>query len=500
MRVTVEKKPQSAVTLDIQAEPEEFGEAMEQAFRRISRRVQIPGFRPGRAPRFIIEQRIGRDAIVEEAQRQIMDDLYRQALDQEEIVPVSEPVVDIYQAEPVGFKVDVEVYPKVDLGDYTAVRVEPREVNVTDEDVDRSLKDLQRANSLWVTPETPRSPLEGDQVSLDLTVTQDGEPFQEPLKEGVFVLGESNLFPQIEEALKQLKPGESAEFDITFAEDDEKVNPDIRDKTLHYQVTLNEVKQRELPEIDDDLAKTVGEFETIDDLRADLRATLLRTRALEARSEVVNEAVRALAENAAVMVPSSMIDRQVDDEVERLRTRLSQQGSSLDEYLRFAGKTLEQFEAEERPEAEERLRNSLVLESFAKAEGIEVSEDDLAAEIDRLTTPSENQEQMREIYSSPYFRGLIGEELASRKITDRLIEVVTEGRGAVTGEGADALTEPEVEAGEPASDEEAQGPAAAASTAEGAPSEPETAESSAAAAALEEGEAGAETREPGEDA
>jgi len=441
VRVTVEKQPQSSVTLDIAADDDEFGKAMDRAFRRVSQQVRIPGFRPGRAPRFIVEQRIGREAIVDEAQREIMDKLYREALEQESIVPVSEPDVDVYQQEPVAFRVQVQVYPDVDLGDYQTARVESREVTVSDEDVQSVLDDLQRAHSVWVEPAEKRSPRAGDQVIIDLTVTRDGESFQDPLENGTFVLGESALFPEIEEAIKQLHPGEGAEFDIAFAEDDEKASPELRGKSLHYQLTLDEIKERELPGIDDDLAKTVGDYETVDALRSSVRSDLLRNRAIEARNEVVNQAIDAVAAQATLAIPSAMVDRQIEDEIERLRTRLQQQGTSLEEYLRFSDKTLEQYRAEQRDDAERRLRNSIVLEEFAKAEGIEVGEDDLLAEIDRLTAPSENSEQMREIYSSPYFRGLLTEELTNRRVTDRLIDLVTEGRGAVTGEGAQALEE-----------------------------------------------------------
>ena len=441
MRVTVEKQPQSSVTLDIAADDDEFGKAMDRAFRRVSQQVRIPGFRPGRAPRYIVEQRVGREAIVDEAQRDIMDKLYRDALEQESIVPVSEPDVDVYQQEPVAFRVQVQVYPQVELGDYQVARVESREINVTDADVQGVLDDLQKAHSVWVEPAEQRAPREGDQVIIDLTVTRDGEQFQEPLENGTFVLGESALFTEIEEAIKVLHPGESAEFDIAFAEDDEKASPELRGQSLHYQLTLDEIKERELPAVDDDLAKTVGDYETIDALRSSVRSDLLRNRAIEARNEVVNQAIDALAEGATLAIPPAMVDRQVDDEIERLRTRLQQQGTSLEEYLRFSDKTLEQYREEQRGDAERRLRNSIVLEAFAKAEGIEVGEDDLLAEVDRLTAPSENAEQMREIYSSPYFRGLLVEELTNRRVTDRLIELVTEGRGAVTGEGAQALEE-----------------------------------------------------------
>jgi trigger factor len=443
VKVTVERMPQSAVTLDIVAEDEEFGQAMERAFRKISRQVRIPGFRPGRAPRALIEQRIGREAIVDEAQREIMDGLYRQALEQEDLTPVSDPSVDVYQNEPVGFRVEVQVYPTVDLGDYTAVRLEPREVNVTDEDVQEVLEDLQKRHAIWKEPEEPRQPRDGDQVLIDLQAYEGDEPYQDQVSDATFEIGAGNLFPQIEEALRNMQVGGSAEFDITFGEDDEKISSDLHGRTLRYDVTLKELKERELPEIDDDLAKTAGEFETLDELRDAVRKDLLRSRAMQARSEVVSEAINALAEQATLDIPSAMVDRQIEDDLQRLRQELSREQMSLEEFLRFGDKTLEDYRDEIRPDAERRLRNSIVLDAFAKTEGLEVTEDDLIAEIDRLTAPSENPEQLREIYNSPYFQRMIMDELANRRLTDHLIELVTEGQGAVIGEGAEVLREAE---------------------------------------------------------
>ena len=450
--------PQSSVSLDIVAESDEFSRALDRAYRKINRQVRIPGFRPGKAPRQIVEQRIGRQYLVEEAQREIMDDLYRQALEQEELIAVSEPSVDVYQDEPVGFRVEVQVYPSVDLNEYTDVRVDPREVNVSDEDVDEVLENLRKQNSIWKEPEEARKPENGDQIIIDLQAYENDEPFQDPVNDAEFEIGEGRLFPEIEEAVKQLRPGEQAEFDITFSEENEATNPDLHGKTLHYKVTLKDVKEREMPELDDDLAKTLGEYETLDELKAALRKDLLRSRAVQARTEVVNQAIDAMAEQAVLDIPSAMVDRQIEDDIQRLQQELNRENMSFDEFLRFGGKTADEYKAEIRPDAEKRLRNSLVLEAFSKAEGLEVSEDDLFDEIERLTGQSEESERMREIYNSPYFSQMIRDELANRKVADRLIQVVTEGAGAVTGEGATALEEPTAEStevsGEAVEDEE----------------------------------------------
>ncbi|HEX3722926.1 MAG TPA: trigger factor, partial [Nitrolancea sp.] len=354
---------------------------------------------------------------------------------------VSEPSVDVYQDEPVGFRVEVQIYPTVDLNEYTDVRVEPQEVNVTDEDVDEAVATIQKQNSVWKEPESRRSARNGDQVIIDLQAYEGEEPFQAPVVDAEFEIGDGRLFVQIEEALKNLSAGERAEFDITFAEDDEAANPDLRGKTLRYEVTLKDLKEREMPEIDDELAKSAGDYETLDDLRAAMRQNLLRSRAIQARTEVVNNAIESVADQSIVDIPSAMVVRQIDDDITRLQQELSRENMSFEEYLRFGNKTVDEYREELRPDAERRLRNSLVLEAFAKAENVEVSEDDLLQEIDRLVGPSENSEQMRELYTNPYFSRMIKDELANRRVADRLLEIVTDGVGAVTGEGASALND-----------------------------------------------------------
>jgi len=458
VKITVEHLPQSTVRLDIAADPEEFDAALERAFRRISQQVQVPGFRPGRAPRALVERRVGRELIVAEAQRELMDRLYHEALQQQRLTPVAEPEVEIYQDEPLAFRVEVQVYPQVDLDGYRDIRVEPREVEVTEEEIDQVIEGLRRSRAVWQTPDEPRQPRDGDQVIVDIEAYEGEQPFQEPLRQATFVLGESNLFAEIDQAIRSLRPGESAEFDIAFAEEDERVSPELRGKTLHYRVTVHEVKEAELPEVNDEFAQSLG-VATLSELRDRVRRDLLREKAQAARAEVLEQAVQRLLEVATAELPPALVERQVAADVERLREQLRQRGSSLDEYLRFQGKTLEEFKEELRPQAEARLRRYLVLEAFAEAEGIAVSEEELVAEIERLALASGSPEQFRAFYSVPSVRSYLADELHERKVSERLLELVTEGRGAVIGEAARVLAGAEpVEGTEPAAEEAVTAP------------------------------------------
>lgn len=447
MQVTVERMPGSTVSLDIYADPDEFAVAVDKTYRKIAKDINIPGFRRGKAPRHIIEGMVGREAVIEEAGRDMMDDLFRRAVEQESLVPVGDPRVGMLQVDPIGFNVLIEVFPTVTLGDYTSVRIEPREVELEDSEIQDVLDQLQRQHSEWVEPETPRSPRDGDQITIDLDVFEGDEPFQQPTRDATFVIGETPLFDSIVEAVKMMQPDSQAQITLAFDDDDETVAPDLRGKELRYDLTLKAVKQPVKPELDDDLAKKVGEqYESFAQMREQIEKDLLRNKAQQARNEVITEAINTIAETAEVDIPTSMVDKEIEDEMTQFRSRLAQQRLSMDEYLASNGQTLEELREEIRPNAQRRIRNSLVLQEIAKTEGLEVTDADIDAEIDRLTAPAENPERLRELYRSDYFRGLLESETFDRKLQARVLEIVTEGRGALTGAGAKALKDAEEEA------------------------------------------------------
>lgn len=432
MNVAIERLPESQVLLDITTDEQEFEKALDRAYRKVVNQVRLPGFRPGKAPRRIIEQLLGREILIEQADRDLLDPLYQQALEREELTPVGEPAVEIYQAEPLAFKVTVPVYPRIDLGEYTAVRVEPRHVAIGDERIDESLITMQKGQSPWEEPAESRPAREGDRVTLDIEVKQGEEEYREPLRDGVFTLGQDTFYPRLREAIVGMVPGERKDVRLSFAEDDETAEADMRGKTLDYTVALKKIEEQRLLPLDDAFAQTVsdGKLPTLEALRAELRQDVLRAERQKARTEVGNEAINAVAGVATIELPRVLIDKQVDSEIENQRGHLSQEhGQTLEEHLRLENKTLEELREELRPEAARRLRNSLVLREIATREGISVSAQDVDAEIDRLAALSENPEQMRPIYSSNYVKNLLETELFERKLLDRVIEIATAGRG-----------------------------------------------------------------------
>jgi trigger factor len=432
VKLTVERLPESQVRLDITADEAEFAEAVEKAARKVSRDIALPGFRKGKVPRHMIERMYGREIFLEEAGRLIMDDLYRKALEQEELTPVGSPDVQVTQMDPVAFTVEVPVYPTVDPGEYTAVRAQPQDAAIAESDVDEVLERLRKASSPWVDPAEERKAQEGDQVTLDLSMTDEsGEPFQDPIEDAQFIIGESNLFDELRDAVLTLKPGESTETTITFGEDDEAAAEKLRGKTLNYTVTLKNIKERDLLEVDDDFAKTYAGEESKDELIAAIRKDLHQAKTSEARTSVLNGIIDQVAEAATVEIPAVMVDDAVTEEVARVRQRLQMQRQSLEAYLRAQGQTEEEFREEIRPDVVKRLRNSLVLQEIAKRENIAVSDDEVESEIETIVSGAPNPDQMRQVYSGDrYMRSVLRNEMYDERLSNFLIDTATEGRGA----------------------------------------------------------------------
>jgi trigger factor len=433
VKLTVERLPESHVRLDIAAEEAEFTSAMDKAYRKVSREIMVPGFRKGKAPRQIVERMVGREIFIEEAHRGLMDDLYRQALKEADVVPVGDPDVEFVTAEPLEFKVTVAVYPTIEPGDYASVRAEPRDAAIEESQIDEVIERLRKTSSPWVDPAEPRKPAEGDQVTVDLTLTgEDGEPFQDPIEDAVFVLGESQLFEPLRAAIEDLQVGESTDVTMAFDEDDEAAAERLRGKAITYGVTLKSVKQRELLPLDDEFAKTYAEEESVEALRTAIRNDIHQGKTNEVRNEVVNEIVEQIANGATVEIPAPMVDEAVTEEIGRMRQRLQYQRSTLEAYLRSTGQTEDELREELRPAIALRLRNTLVLREVAEREGIEVSDDDLDREVEEITEGAPNAEQLRVVYSGDrYMRTVLRNDLFDKRLTDRLVEIATEGRGAV---------------------------------------------------------------------
>ena len=448
VKLTIERLPESRVQLEITADEAETAAAMDRAARKVGNQVTLPGFRKGKAPRAMIERVYGPDVFAEEANRFLLSDLYRQAIEKEDLAPLGDPEVEVTSTDPLTYTVTVAVYPTIDPGDYSSVRIDPIDAAVDDAAVEEMIETLRKAHSPWVDPEseglsvgaglelTPKSrtPREGDQITIDYSVQEDGEDAEEPVTDAVFVLGESGLLGAVEDAIRGLRAGETSGFSVSFADDDETVDQSVRGKTLAYNVTLKGLKERDLLPLDDEFAKTVGEAETLDELRASLREELHQRRTADARGQALNQIISKVAAGAALDLPAPMIDDAVENDVRRMRMNLAQQGVSLEAYLRSMEATEEELRAELRPAAADRLRNSLLMRAIAEKEAIAVDSAELDAAIARMAAAAQSStqpEQAAQFAASDYVRTMLQNEMFDRQLTDRLIELATEGQGAV---------------------------------------------------------------------
>jgi trigger factor len=242
-----------------------------------------------------------------------------------------------------------------------------------------------------------------------------------------------------------LRVGETTGFSVPFGEDDTSIDESLRGKTLSYSVTLKGLKERDLLPLDDDFAKTAGDVDTLDELRSNLREELHQTRTAEARREALSQIISKMAEGATIELPDPMIDRAVEEDLRRLRGRLAQQGVPLEAYLRAVGQTEDALREEMRPAAQERLRNSLLLRTVAEREGIAVGDDDVDAAVERISFAAQTSEQPQQAEAfarSDYVRGMLQSELFERQLTDRLVDIATEGRGAVVNAWTAPVSEP----------------------------------------------------------
>jgi trigger factor len=444
----MERLPEGRVQLEITAEEAESAEAMRRAVRKVGNQIALPGFRKGKAPRAMIEQIYGPEVFQEEATRYLMTDLYRQALDQTNVVPVGDPDVEIGGTDPLTFTVVVPVYPEIDPGPYRDVRIEPIDAAIDDTAVDEMLETLRKAHSPWVDPQSeglqvgaglelsPKSryPREGDQVTIDYTIQAEGEAVEEPIVDAVFVLGESGLLDAIEDAIKGLRVGESTGFSVSFGEDDESVDPELRGKSLSYTVALKGLKERDLIPLDDDFAKTAGDVDTLAEMRQRLREDLHRARTEEAYREGMDQILDKIEQGATVELPAPMIDRAVDNDVARMRARLAQAGVALEAYLRMTEQTEEDLRVELRPAAATRLRRQMLLRKIAEEEKIEVDEQEVDAAVERIAIAlqdSSNPKQTQRAVRSDYIRDTLESNMFERQLTDRLVAIATAGQAMV---------------------------------------------------------------------
>lgn len=387
MSAKFEKLEGNQGKLTIEVDAETFNKALDQAFKKVVKQVNIPGFRKGRVPRPIFEQRFGVEALYQDALDIVLPEAYSNAIDETGIEPVSQPEIDIEQigkGETLILTAEVTVKPEVKLGDYKGLEVEKVDTEVTDEEVEQEIQELQKRHAELVVKEDAAAE-EGDTVVIDFEGFVDGEAFEGGKAENHSLeLGSGQFIPGFEEQLVGVKAGEEKDVNVTFPE--EYHAEELAGKEAVFKVKVHEVKGLELPELDDEFAVDVDdEVETLDALREKIKNRLKDQKEHTAKHTIENTLIEKAAENAEIDVPEVMVENEIERMIKEFEQQLAAQGLNLDLYKQFSGQGEDELKEQMKADAEKRVRVSLTLEAIAKAENIEVTDEEVDAELNRMS-------------------------------------------------------------------------------------------------------------------
>ena len=385
MSLQVEKMEKNMAKLTIEVSAEELDKAMQNAYLKARGKISIPGFRKGKAPRKMIEQMYGKGIFLEDAANALIPEHYSKALEECDLEIVSQPEIDVTQAEPGKafiFTAEVAVKPEVTLGEYKGVEVPKSETEVTDEDIDAEIKKEQEKNSRTVTVED-RGAENGDITTIDFEGFADGVAFEGGKgTDYPLTLGSGSFIPGFEDQLVGAKAGDHVEVNVTFPEEYQAA--ELAGKAAVFQCDVKKVETKELPELDDDFAQDVSEFDTLAEYREDVKKNLTEKKEKEARAAKENTAVDKAIENAEMEIPDAMLNTQVRQMMNDFASRMQSQGLTMEQYFQFTGMTAEKMQEEMKPQALKRIQTRLVLEKIAETENIEVSEDEVNEEIGKM--------------------------------------------------------------------------------------------------------------------
>ncbi len=455
MQITRESDSSIEVTLNISMEADDEEPFLNRSYRRLAGRVRIPGFRPGKAPRSVVESHLGRTTLVQEALEFMIPESLDQILREQEIQAFAEPQLEVLDLEPVSFKAVVPLEPEVDLGEFRSIRVDSPPVEIGQEDVDRVLESLQYESAPWEPVERPVA--FGDMVTINVKGTIAGEDAIDD--EGVeFIpqLDNELPLPGFSVYLEGMTEGQEKEF--TLAVPEEYPQENYAGKDCHFHVEVVSIKEKQLPELDDEFAKGVREgFESMEALQEHVRQRLTEEGETTAQREMERNVLDELKKLANIQASELIYQREMESIREDHERTLRNQRLDMDTYLRFIGQTEQEWSEQLRPQAEDRLASFLVMRKLAEQESIEVTPEDVDAEIDRLTENSaeETVDSLRRVLNSEDSRESIRSSLLNRKVLGFLVDIAL-ANGGTDSAGSVADEESPEDAPEPEADAEAE--------------------------------------------
>ncbi len=385
MSFQVEKLEKNMAKITVEVPVETFEKAVQEAYLKQRKNMSVPGFRKGKVPRQMIEKMYGAEIFFEEAANSLIPEEYSKVYDECELDVVSQPSIDVVQIEkgkPFIFTAEVATKPEVTLGDYKGLKVEKVDAEVSAEEVDAEIAKEQEKNARTIVVED-RAVQDKDEVVLDFEGFVDGVPFEGGKGEGYpLVIGSGSFIPGFEEQLVGVEIGKEVEVNVTFPE--EYHSEDLKGKAAVFKCTIQEIKAKEVPELDDEFASEVSEFDTLAEYRADVEAKIKERKTAEGERKQEDQAVDAAIENATMEIPEPMLDTQAKQMADDFAMRMQQQGLSMEQYMQYTGMTMEKMMEDIRPQALKRIQTRLVLEAIAKAENLEVTEEKFDEEISKM--------------------------------------------------------------------------------------------------------------------
>ena len=423
MSVQVEKLEKSMAKLTITVEAAKFDAAVDSAYQKNKGKIALPGFRKGKAPRAMIEKMYGTGVFFEDAANELIPEAYETAAKESELEIVAQPEIEVTQMDKGTdfiFTATVAIKPEVTLGDYKGIEVEKKEAEVSEEEITAEIDKAREANSRLITIED-RATEDGDTVIIDFDGYVDGKQFEGGYAEDyTLVLGSHSFIDNFEDQLVGKNLGEDVEVNVTFPE--EYHVDELKGKPALFKVKIKEIQKKELPELDDDFAQDVSDFDTLDEYKADVEKKILENKENQIKREQEDQIIEKIIENAQMEIPQQMIAAQTRQMTQEFAQRLSSQGLSIDQYMQFTGLTPQKMIEELKPQALKRIQSRLVLEAVVAAENIETTEEELDKEIENMASMYQMEvDKLKEVIGEEE-KKQIGLDLAVQKA----VEIVTE--------------------------------------------------------------------------
>jgi len=423
MKATWEKIEKNLGVLEVEVEAERVASALDKAFQKVVKKINVPGFRKGKVPRAIFESRFGVESLYQDAIDILLPEVYTEAIDETNIFPVDRPEVDVEQFEKgqsFKFKAKVTVKPEVTLGDYKGIEVAAINTEVSEEELNEELTRMQERHAELVVIDEEAAQ-NGDVTVIDFDGSVDGVPFEGGKGERYSLeLGSNSFIPGFEDQVVGMATGDFKDVTVTFPETYHA--EELAGKEAVFKVKVHEIKRKQLPELDDEFAKDVSEFDTLDEYKEDLKKQIAARKENEGKAARESAVVEAVGANAEVEIPEAMVQTEVQNMVRDFDNRLRAQGMNLDLFLNFSGQTIEDLQGQMKADAEKRVRNNLVLEQIAKAEKIEATEEEITKELaDMSDAYKRSPEEIRNILAANGALSSLNEEVLLRKTIEFLL-------------------------------------------------------------------------------